>query len=303
MNTLQDALTAVKDRWPAIAWLVSEEDADAMETLRVLEKTLQRLSVSQRTAFLNGITRNDETDFAANLREFVAYELLHRLMLHPTYHPTNYGDLRPDLSFRIDDKIFLADAFMSFTPSRTFWPWDNRGYTDAGDKAKKIADRLSEKYTKYKETGSPLVFFVFPGDHRVKSRDAELALYGASMGDPNLEENFPWAIQGLHTPGSFFLPDEYGNLTHDMVSAVVWCNWFYTQSMDNPGMRLNALVYHHWRPSVPIAPGSFHPFSELVWKQAGDCCKPSQTRTPNLVARFAEDSKMDVREYTANQPR
>jgi len=302
MDTLQDALTDVRDRWPEAAWLLSREDTGAIETLQVFETTLQRLSVPQRTAFLNGIPRNDEKDFAAKLRELVVYELLYRLKVHPTYHPLVYGDLSPDLSFLIDEKSFLADVFMSFTPSRILWPWDSRGSTDAGDKAKKIADRLSEKYTKYKKTGAPLVFFVFPGDPGVKPRDAELALYGASMGDPNLGENFPRKIQGLHTPGSFFLPDDNWHLIHEMVSAVVWCDWFYTESMKDPGMRLNVLVYHHWNPSVSIAPGSFRPFSELLWKRAGDCWEPSQTQAPNLAARFVDDSKIVVRKYTANQP-
>ena len=302
MNSLRVTLTVVKDKWPRTAWLLSTKDTGAMETLQVFEETLQRLSLQQRVAFLGGITRNDERDLAAKLRELVVYELLWRLDLQPKYHPTDYGDLRPDLSFKIDEKIFLADVFMSFTPSRILWPWDTRGATDTGDKAKKIADRLSKKYMKYKDIGVPLVFFMFPGDHMVKPRDIELAIYGASIGDPNLEEHFPEKIQKLHTPGSFFIPDDNGNLMHNMISAVAWCDWFYTQSADNPGMRLHVVVYHHWNPSVPIRPGSFHPFSELPWKQASGGWEPSQTQPSNLVARFVDDSKIFVQEYTANHP-
>jgi hypothetical protein len=294
-------LTVVKDKWFEAGWLVSDE-AGAGETLQILEITLQRLSVPQRRAFLNEITTNDEKDGEAKLRELVAYELLHRLKLRPIYHPTDYGALCPDLSFLVDEKIFLGEVFVSFNPSRTVWAWDNRGSTDAGDRAHKITERLAKKYKKYKEIGVPLVFFVFPGDRDVKSRDVELALYGASMGDPNLVESFPWQIQGLHTPGSFFLPDENGSLIHEMTSAVVWCEWFYRPSMDNPGMRLHVLVYHHWKPAVPIAPNSFRPFPELVWKRAGDYWTPSLTQPSNLVARFVDDRELVVRQYTANQP-
>lgn len=305
MSTLRDVLTNVSEHCSEAGWLVSEDDLGAVDTLRLLEQITERLSETKKQALLREIQRSDEENVVAKLRELVAYEWLYRLSLEPIYQPDGYGGLSPDLSFEANSKTFLADVFVSFNPSCTIWYEDeySLGTKDSGDRAKKIADRLAEKYVKYKRTQAPLVFFVFHGDHIVKSRDVELALYGASMGDPNLAEDFPWGIQKLRPPGGFFLPDSDGSSTHEIVSAVIWCDWFATQNEDVPGRRLlHVLVYHHWKPSVPITPGCFYPCPELVWDEADGSWEPELTESPNLVARFGEGEHLEVREYSPNQP-
>lgn len=304
MTTLRDTLTAVSGKCPEAGWLVTEDDPGAAETFQLLEIPLQRLSRTKREALLREVLHGDEKNVVATLRELVAYEWLHRLSLNPIYRPDDFRPMTPDLAFEVGSKTFLADVFVSFNPSRTVWFETEYclGTKDSGDRAKNIADRLTEKYHKYKKVVDPMVFLVFHGDHIVKSRDAALALYGASMGDPNLAEDFPWGISSLQPPGGFFLPDEDGNARHERVSAVIWCDWFATQNIDLPGRRLHTLAYHHWKPAVPIAPGSFSPFPELIWNRANGSWEPELTESADLVGRFAVDGSLKVGEYSSDRP-
>ena len=200
--------------------------------------------------------------------------------------------------------VFLADVFVSFNPCRTVWYRSKHslGTEDAGERAQKISDRLGEKYHKYEDQDVPMVFFVFHGDHIVKSRDAEIALYGTSLGDKNLTDCFSWQIKELQPPRGFFLPDEGGLAKHDRVSAVVWCDWFATQNEDLPGRRLHNVVYHHWNAATQIAPGTFQPFPELIWHEVHESWQPKLTAQLNLVARFADRGQLDVRPYTSDKP-
>jgi len=199
MTTLRDALATVSGKCAEAQWLIAEDDPAAAETLQLLEIPLHRLAGKKREAALQEIQRGDEERIVATLRELVAYEWLHRLSMNPTFRPDDYAPLTPDLSFEVNSESFLADVFVSFNPSRTIWCKTEYclGTKDSGDRAKNIADRLTTKHHKYKNAVDPMVFFVFHGDHCVKSRDAAIALYGASMGDPNLTESFPWGIVRL----------------------------------------------------------------------------------------------------------
>lgn len=301
-KSLHDALAHNERLGQESRWLISEDDAAAIETLHTLETAAGRIPDGKRRKLLESIRKGDEAHAIASIRELVTFEWLFRLGMKPVFQPDAYAPLTPDLAFECGKRRFLADVFVVFNPSRTVWlkTENSLGTTDAGDRAKKIADRLVEKFVKYGTAKDSVMFFVFHGDHIVEARNVEQALYGAAMGDPHLEEDFPEAITSLCPPGGFFLPDELGN-THARVSAVAWCDWFYSQNRASPGKRLHTIVYHHWHPEIPIEAGAFEPFPELAWSKDSDEWKPHLTASPNIVSRFAQDG-LESREYTSNEP-
>jgi hypothetical protein len=304
LTSLHDALHSMRTTSDEARWLVNPDSPSAVETLGLLEESLQTLPDATRLRVIREVGSGDANHVIATLREVIAYEWLRRLALDPILMPNDFAPLTPDLSLQVDSKVFLADVFVSFNPSRTVWyrSKNSLGTRDAGERAQKIAERLGKKYHKYEDQDAPLVFFVFHGDYIIKARDAEIALYGTSIGDGNLTDRFPWRIQELQPPGGFFLPDEGGFARHDRVSAVVWCDWFATQNKDLPGRRLHSVVYHHWNAATQIAPGTFQPFPELTWHEANESWEPELTAQLNLVARFAAEGKLDVRPYSSDKP-
>jgi hypothetical protein len=206
----------------------------------------------------------------------------------------------PDLVVRIDGQKFIVDVFVRHTPRRTVKRYTH-GYsvTDRGDAAKEFGERISEKCQRYEIVGLPLLLIIFLGDSMLQTMDVEVALYGASIGDGNLEDQFPQHITTLRPPGGVLLP-EYGTdfPRHPNLSAVVACRWFDTSNRENPGKRLDCRVLHHWQPTVLAPPGTFHPFPELVWHETpSGVWKPHLTAPSDYVARFGAGNIFEFREY------
>ena len=56
--------------------------------------------------------------------------------------------------------------------------WD--GYLDCGQAARKLADRVAEKASKYARLNQPLIVFVMFGGYDIGFDDLETALYGST---------------------------------------------------------------------------------------------------------------------------
>ena len=151
--------------------------------------------------------------------------------------------MTPDFKVSAGRTEFLLDVFLTYNPTRTIFCQTeySLGTVDRGDRAKKIADRISEKSNKYKSTNMPLLLLVFLGDHTLKSSNIEQAAYGASLGDGNLNEDFPRKLSKLQPPGGVMLPDECASPQHPNLSAVVACDWFDTLNRQRLGKRSSLL--------------------------------------------------------------
>ena len=149
-----------------------------------------------------------------------------------------------------------------------------------------------------------LLLVTFLGDTMLETADVEAALYGASIGDGNLEEEFPQRITTLQPPGGVLLPEDETVLPrYPNLSAVVACSCFDTSYRENPGKRLHCLVLHHWHPTVRARPGAFHPFPELVWRETpSGFWTPHLTAPSNHVVRFGAGNIFEFREYRADRP-
>ncbi len=227
---------------PWAAWLANDPGRAATETRNFIAKCFERLEQKTQSQILTRVQKADETDIDALIHELVAHELLFRMQLNPKYHP-QVGGLTPDFKVSAGRTEFLLDVFLTYNPTRTIFCQTeySLGTVDRGDRAKKIADRISEKSNKYKSTNMPLLLLVFLGDHTLKSSNIEQAAYGASLGDGNLNEDFPRKLSKLQPPGGVMLPDECASPQHPNLSAVVACDWFDTLNRQRPGKRSSLL--------------------------------------------------------------
>jgi hypothetical protein len=302
---LMKALQVASHKSPWATWLVTHDGTAARETREFLENCFQTVPETKHAGIRKKITRGDPAQIDATLYELVAYRLLQQLNFELEYDPRIAGQRTPDIAVQIVEQQFIVDVFVRHTPRRTITR-HTHGYsvTDQGDAAKEFGERISEKCSKYEIVGLPLLLVVFLGDFMVETSAVEAALYGASIGDGNLEDQFPRRINALRPPGGVLLPD-YGTDSprHPNLSAVIACSWFDTSNRANPGKRLHCLVLHHWHPTVQVHPGAFHPFPELIWSEAQPgIWKPYLTAPSNLVAKFGVGNKFELREYRADQP-
>jgi hypothetical protein len=305
---LAEALRAAPHKSPWAAWLTTEDGTAASETREFLESCFQTVPETKHAGIIKKkITPGDAAQIDATLHELVAYKLLHQLSFEPEYDPGIRGlekKLTPDIAVQIFGQQFIVDVFVRHTPRRTITrhTW---GYSriDHGDAAKEFGERISEKCRKYEIVGLPLLLVAFLGDFMLKTASVEAALYGASIGDGNLDDQFPQRITALRPPGGVLLPESgTDSPRHPNLSAVVACSWFDTSNRENPGKRLHCLVLHHWHPTVRAHPGAFHPFPELAWRETqSGFWKPYLTAPSNLVARFGVGNRFEFREYKADQ--
>jgi hypothetical protein len=287
---------------------VTHHGTAARETREFLESCLQIIPETKHAGIRKKIRTGDSAQIDATLHELVAYKLLQQLHFELEYAPRITGleeERTPDLSVQIGGQQFIVDVFVRHTPLRTIKRYTH-GYsvTDRGDTAKEFGERVSEKCQKYEIVDLPLLLVIFLGDSVLETTDVQVALYGASIGDGNLDDQFPQRITTLRPSGGVLLP-EYGTdfPRHPNLSAVVACRWFDTSNRGNPGKRLHCLVLHHWQPTVLVHPGAFHPLPELVWRETpSGVWKPHLTAPSNHVVRFGAGNIFEFREYKADLP-
>ena len=89
----------------------------------------------------------------------------------------------------------------------------------------------------------------------------------------------------------------YGNL-----SAVIVCDWFDTLNNEARGKRLHCVVLHNWA-GVPLPVETFNGFPQVVWTETRQrVWHPNMTGAGNIVARFAEDDRLELKPYSPNAP-
>ena len=195
-------------------------------------------------------------------------------------------------------------------------PSDGNGVTytvDQGDRAKKIWETVIDKYHKYSPSGMPIILVVFLGDHWVGMYDAQTAIYGASLHDGWLKDQFPHGlcdfrreIASTHMnppPGGAMLPDESGWPGCPRLSTVLACDWFDTLNRCHPGKRLHCQVLHHWRPDLPVPPGQFGEFGEVTWSADSSGYYRWQVKgSLQTVAAFEGSDGLKFREYDWRDP-
>lgn len=293
-----------KSKW--VSWLVNDNEDVARSTLDFLNTCFANIPLSKHPQILNKLC-GDKSQVEATIHELVAHELLRRLALSPEFEPSIAG-LTPDLSFEIEGKRFLADVYLTHSPSKTLRDFGD-GTREAWDtskpdqsKAHKITNELAIKAGKYKNLAFPLVIFVFLGDHRILSAgDVERALFGITAYEVNLEERFPKSVSRDRVPvGGLLLPDEEGKYRHRNLSAVVSCDWFDTLNRQDQGKRLHCLVLHNWA-GEPLPIEAFRLFPQIIWNRSEpEVWKLEQTINANTVAKFTVDGEIECREYTPN---
>jgi len=265
-------------------WVATDKSYAARETREILNTSFLSLSPQKRSRLSRKIRTGDAATIDATIHEIIAYELLRRLDLAPDFEPTLGSRETPDIGLEILRTSFIADVFVTHSPSSTVTDFGNGTgeAIDRGERAKKIRDRIDEKSTKYAKTGLPLILFVFLGDHYIlNANHVERALFGQTIAEIEPGEPFQDTVAAKRF-GGVFLPDECGLPGHPNLSAVVACDWFDTLNRQNPGRRLHCRIIHHWHPHVILPIGVFRPFPQVIWSRK----EFVHIGEWNMVARF-----------------
>lgn len=256
------ASAANKSDWTA--WVATSPSASAVETRAFIDHATAHLPQRTLSRLKRRLQRSDAKGIDAVIHELVAFEVCHALRLNPTFEP--YAGLqRPDLSIQVANTTVWCDVFVTYRPTSTLRTFEGqKGYEDAGQAAKKIADTVSQKAAKYRKLNAPLVVFVMFAGYNVGLHDLETALYGSTVDEVSADGVSPtrchpdWHRHGILCPPS---PDA----SHPWLAAVIACEWFDTLNGSARGRRLRCVVYHHWNPRFVLPLGLFAPFCDLSW--------------------------------------
>lgn len=297
----------IKDTW---AWWVATNESKAARQARdFLSVCFSNLDAQKKPSVIKKLGE-DKSGVEATLHELVTHELLRRLKLAPRFEPSIDGQ-KPDLAFKIMGQDFLADVFVTHSPSKTVKRF-RRGkhqFRQAYDssepgesRAKKIFDTLQEKAWKYATISLPLVLFCFLGDRNALDvGNVEQALFGRTVDEAGRGEYFPEVGRSPAPIGGLLLLDNEGIMPYRNLSAVVACDWFY--SRDARGYRLYCCILHHWNPYIPLPIQAFASFAQVFWDQElPGAYKPRHTAARNTVAKFVSSEGIQFGPYSVNQP-
>ena len=277
-------------------WLVTSTRTPAVELRVFLDRALRHLPAPKRVR--KRLQSADAGGVDAILHELLMFEVCTILRMNPTFEP-NVGEQHPDLSVCIEGKTFLADVVVASRPISTMHPAGD-GYLDCGQAARKLADRVAEKASKYARLNQPLIVFVMFGGYDIGFDDLETALYGSTVQELFLagvssEECHPdWHGHGILCPPS-------AN-PHPLLSAAIGCQWF--DSLTRTGRRLHCGVYHHWQPRVALPLGAFSRFCDLHWRvhERNLRLLPEWCGEPNIVMSTGSDDPPHFAPYSSDKP-
>jgi hypothetical protein len=103
--------------------------------------------------------------------------------------------------------------------------------------------------------------------------------------------------------GGILLPDEQGRTHYNNIAAVIACDWFDTLSNDSRERRLHCVVLHNWAGAL-LPAEAFKDFPQVLWTETRrGVWRPRLTRDGNIVARFTEDDRLELKPYSPNTPR
>ncbi len=292
-----------------IAWLIQSNDKAAVETLAFLSKCHSEVPPDKRVRLSRRLEAGDQQEVDSAITELVIHELLRRLVLRPEWSPTIQG-LNPDLKFRAEDHEFIADVVLVKSPSKTvdardkvILSWD-KPWEPSESRAKKIADIIAKKATKYSKLKIPLVVFVFRGDHYLSDvAKVETALYGMTMDEILLEVGFPTKLDHSHPYPGMLLPRDGQELPHQNLAAVVYCDWFDTLNRDDEGKRLQCIVLHNWTANTALPAEAFGSFGQITWLNSdNDHLAPHIIGDMGIVSKFTDGDSIEMRTYSAAMP-
>jgi hypothetical protein len=290
-------------------WLVRADCKAAAETLGFLSSCFSELPANKRGRLEKRIVKCDEHEIEAIYSELVAYELLKRLRLDPEWSPKIQSN-NPDLAFRSNCQDFIADVLVIRSLSKTIEPhgkviasWDSPT-NPSESRSKKFADHISNKATKYRGLGLPLVVFVFRGDHHlVNLEKIESALYGMTIEEIMNGADFPGDLgeTGIH-PG-ILLPRNGEELPHQNLAALIYCDWFDTLNRADEGKRLHCVVLHCWAAKIPLPYEVFGDFGQVTWRKRNQKqIEPQIIGDMSTVVKFSEDGYLEKKEYSSLKP-
>jgi len=219
----------------------------------------------------------------------------------PTLYPQIFSPLTPDLLVDIGGQRYLVDVFVTNSPSNTLF---QGGTKDSGERARKIAQRITDKATKYAACGEPLIVIVFLGDHQILAPwNVEHGLYGVALCEFDPSDLYPANFNFDLRIGGCILPAKDEPTPHRELSAVVVCDWFDTLNREAPGKRVKCTVLHHYDPLTSFPSSALAPFLNVSWKAAGDqSWKPCYSGQPEIVARLDIDGIFEYGPYSADEP-
>jgi hypothetical protein len=296
-----------KSDW--ITWLIQSTDKPAVETLAFLSKCYSEVPLGKRASLSKRLKAGDQQEVYAAITELVIHELLKRLDLQPEWSPI-LQDLTPDLKFQVAGQEFVADVVRVKSPSKTvrergkvILSWD-KPTEPSESRAKKIADRIAEKATKYSKLKLPFVAFIFRGDHYLSDvAKVEVALYGMTLDEITLEAGFPTNLGHGHPYPGILLPRDGQETPHRNLAAVVYCDWFDTLNRADEGKRLHCIVLHNWAASTVLPIEAFGSFGQITWfKTDIGRWAPRIIGDRGIVSKFIDGDSMEMRIYSAAAP-
>lgn len=272
---------------PSIEWLITEGKA-ATETLAFLSSCYERIPNHKKANINKRFQNGDQNEVDAIVLELVTHDLLRRLGLQPEWSPIIEGK-NPDLKFRSNSKIFIADVLSVKSPTKTIRnrdrlveSWDKPG-NPAESRSKKIADRIREKSTKYSKLNLPLVLFIFLGDNLLlDNHHVETALFGMTISDIKQNNRYP--------------NKDSKCLSYENLAAVVVCKWF--DAFKDEGKRLKCNILHNWTAMNPLPLKSFSTFGQITWKTDGIYKIPKHISDKSMVAKFIDNDGIEIKPYS-----
>jgi hypothetical protein len=281
-----------KSEW--VIWLSTDTGKAATETLAFLSVCYSNIPEAKRGSVKRRLRAGNKDEVDAIIRELIAFELLRRLHLQPEWSPDIEGK-KPDLMFDYYGERFIADVFLVKSPQKTIEQksdifiiyWD-KPEIQSESRSDKIAKIIREKSSNYSHLKYPLVLFVFFADNLgLDIQKVEIALYGSTIEEIQNNKNCP--VNGYLYP---FPPN---------LVAVIACKWFDTSNLDDEGKRLRCVVLHNWAAKFNLPIGAFSSFGQVFWDTEGETKHPYYIGDPSVVAKFQDDSTLELRPYSKDK--
>lgn len=305
MVTIRSAIEKNRSASTWARWIATGGSPASIHCRDFLDRALLHVNNGARSRVIKRIRSGDAAQLDATLYELAAHEFLSLLGVAPTMDPLVATQQTPDLAINVDGQQFIADVFVTHSPQSTYGDCDDgTGWAkDSGERARKIADRLAGKSSKYAALGVPLIQIVFLGDHRSLSlQDVEVALYGVALSEFVDSDSYPRDFCFERRSGGILLPDGE-RLPHQHLSAVLAIDWFDTLNRKHPGRRFACCLLNHYQPNVRLRSGALSPFREIRWNSCGvNAWRPESTGELAIVARCDVDPKIEFGRYSGDNP-
>jgi hypothetical protein len=289
-----EIIRGIKKKSEWIEWVSNSESKAATETLQFLSICYSNLPQSNKTKTTKRLQKGDQQEVEAIIHELITYEFLRRMELKPEWSPTIEG-LTPDLLFKIKKEIFVADVFIVKSPKKTITSHgriiesSDKYWIPSENRAKKIADIVDGKSTKYSKLHFPLILFIFLGDNLLLDNDkVEAALFGKTIKDILNDDKYPDDLANHHL--------------HENLSAVIACKWFDTNNLSDEGKRLRCNIYHNWAAKDLLPTNTFSIFGQIFWEKDDNHEHPMYLGDQSIVVKFCGENGFEAKPYSYNAP-